>query len=197
MAAMPWLYFRAPPHIEVWARAWQADIHRALAEVECVTLDPTCFIAPDCLVFAEPHRAVSVGARAAIAHGAVVHGPVTLADDVCINPYATLEGGAGGVTVGEGSRIATGARLIAFNHQISPSRPVHEQSVTSRGIRIGRDVWIGANVGVTDGVEIGDHAVVAMGAVVTTSVLPWQVVGGVPARVLGDRRTWVGDASRG
>jgi acetyltransferase-like isoleucine patch superfamily enzyme len=51
-------------------------------------------------------------------------------------------------------------------------------------------VWIGANAGITDGVRIGDHAVVGMGAVVTADVPDWAVAGGVPARILGDRRRW-------
>ena len=53
---------------------------------------------------------------------------------------------------------------------------------------IGRDVWIAAGAGVTDGVTIGDHAVIGMGAVVTRDVPEWAIVGGVPARVIGDRR---------
>jgi acetyltransferase-like isoleucine patch superfamily enzyme len=71
---------------------------------------------------------------------------------------------------------------------MDPGRPVKDQPVTSRGIRIGADVWIGANAGVTDGVSVGDHAVVAMGAVVTRDVPEWALVGGVPARIIGDRR---------
>jgi acetyltransferase-like isoleucine patch superfamily enzyme len=71
---------------------------------------------------------------------------------------------------------------------MEPDRPVRAQPVRSRGVRIGRDVWIGAGAGITDGVSLGDHAVVAMGAVVTRDVEPWAIVGGVPARVIGDRR---------
>ncbi|HCE39958.1 MAG TPA: acyltransferase, partial [Alcanivorax sp.] len=59
--------------------------------------------------------------------------------------------------------------------------------VRSRGIRIGRDVWLGARAGVVDGVTIGDHAVVGMGAVVTRDVPPWTIVAGNPARPIGRR----------
>jgi acetyltransferase-like isoleucine patch superfamily enzyme len=71
---------------------------------------------------------------------------------------------------------------------LKAARNIKDQPVRSLGIRIGRDVWIGANAGVTDGVIIGDHAVVAMGAVVTRDVPEWAIVGGVPAVVIGDRR---------
>jgi acetyltransferase-like isoleucine patch superfamily enzyme len=47
---------------------------------------------------------------------------------------------------------------------------------------------VGANAGITDGVRIGDHAVVGMGAVVTRDVPAYAIVAGAPARVIGDRR---------
>ena len=52
---------------------------------------------------------------------------------------------------------------------------------------IGSDVWIGANVVVRSGVSIGHGAVVGSGAIVVKDVAPYNVVGGVPARVLGKR----------
>ncbi len=78
--------------------------------------------------------------------------------------------------------------LFAFDHGILPERSIREQPVRSRGIVVGEDVWIGAGATVTDGVRIGDHAVVGAGAVVTRDVPDWAVMGGVPARVLFDRR---------
>ena len=49
-------------------------------------------------------------------------------------------------------------------------------------IRIGNDVWIGANVIILDGVEIGDGAIIAAGAIVTKNVAPFSIVKGIPAQ---------------
>jgi chloramphenicol O-acetyltransferase type B len=51
-------------------------------------------------------------------------------------------------------------------------------------IVVGNDVWIGARVFVRDGVTIGDGAIIGAGAVVVADVLPYAVVGGVPAKIL-------------
>jgi len=51
-------------------------------------------------------------------------------------------------------------------------------------IKIGNDVWIGANVIVLDGVTIGDGAIIATGAVVNKDVPPYAIYGGVPAKLI-------------
>ena len=51
-------------------------------------------------------------------------------------------------------------------------------------IEIGNDVWIASNVVILPGVKIGDGAVLAAGAVVTKSVPPYAIIGGVPAKVI-------------
>ena len=56
-------------------------------------------------------------------------------------------------------------------------------------IIIGNDVWLGARAMVMDGVTIGDGAIIAAGAVVTRDVAPFSVVGGVPAKRIGERFT--------
>lgn len=185
---MPWLYFVLKGRHRAWAEAWQAEVQRELMELETVVLGEGGFVAPEARIFAEPGRAIRIGNRCAIAAEAFLHGPLVLGDDVSINARATLDGGTKGIEIGPGTRIATGAVLFAFDHGTDPERPIRTQRVRSRGIRIGADVWIGANAGITDGVFLGEHAVVAMGAVVTRDVPPWAVVGGVPARILGDRR---------
>ncbi len=56
-------------------------------------------------------------------------------------------------------------------------------------VSIGNDVWIGQNANILAGVEIGDGAVIAAGAVVIRNVPPYAIVGGVPAKVIRYRFT--------
>lgn len=51
-------------------------------------------------------------------------------------------------------------------------------------IRIGDDVWLGANVTVLQGVTIGRGCVVGTGSVVTRDLPPFTVAAGVPAKVI-------------
>lgn len=187
LAWMPWLYFSLKEKDRSWAQLWQHEVRARLAALEAVELDDTCFVAPSARLFGEPRRSVVVGARASIGAEAFVHGPVVVGADVSLNPRVALDGGRAGIEIGAGTRIATGVTIYAFDHGIAVGAPIRDQPVRSRGVRVGKDVWIGANAGITDGVVVGDGAVVAMGAVVTRDVPEGAIVGGVPARILGER----------
>ena len=52
---------------------------------------------------------------------------------------------------------------------------------------IGNDVWVGCNAVICRGVNVGDGAVIAAGAVVTKDVPPYSIVAGVPAKVIKKR----------
>ncbi len=185
---MPWLYFSMKPKQAAWARRWQQEVHAHLARMEAVTIDPSAFVAPQARIFAEPTREIEIRAGAAVAADAFLHGPIVVGEGVGINARVTIDGGSAGVVIGANTRIATGTTIFAFDHGIAPDELVRNQRCRSRGIRVGCDVWIGANAGITDGVTIGDHAVVGMGSVVTRDVPDWAIVAGAPAAVIGDRR---------
>ncbi|MFD0308111.1 acyltransferase [Streptomyces sp. NPDC127119] len=154
------------------------------------SIGPHCFVSPVAGVFTDTLR---LGENSYIAGHAYVTGEVTTGSDCTVNPYATVRGR---IALGDGVRIGAHSSLLGFNHGFGPDRPVHRQPLTSKGITVGDDVWIGSNVVVLDGVTIGDHCVVGAGAVVTKDLPPWSVTAGNPARRLRDRRE-SGPARRG
>jgi len=188
MEHMPHLYFEASADIRAWAAPWQEELRVALRMLESVVVDDTAFVARSARLFAEPRRPIKIGPRAAIAADAFLHGPIELGAEASINAFAVLDGGRKGIVIGEGTRIASHACVYAFDHGMTPNAAIRTQAVKSQGVRIGRDVWIGAHACITDGVIIGDHAVIGAGAVVTRDVEPYAIMAGVPARRIGDRR---------
>lgn len=69
------------------------------------------------------------------------------------------------------------------------SYPFKNRTPQKGGITIGNDVWIGMNVIILNGVTIGNAVTVAAGAVVTTDVPDYCVVGGVPAKIIKHKCT--------
>lgn len=86
-----------------------------------------------------------------------------------------------GIKIGENVRMGPGVKLISANHNIY-NYDIHDKE---KPIVIGDNCWIGANAVVLPGVEIGDHTIIAAGAVVTKS-FPEEdcIIGGVPAKVI-------------
>jgi acetyltransferase-like isoleucine patch superfamily enzyme len=96
----------------------------------------------------------------------------------------TVIDGSGGLTVGAGCDISSGAHIYSHSsvRRCVSGRTFRE--VERRPTRIGDRVFVGANAVVNMGVTIGDEAVVAAGAVVTRDVAARTVVAGVPARAV-------------
>jgi acetyltransferase-like isoleucine patch superfamily enzyme len=61
------------------------------------------------------------------------------------------------------------------------------EAVGERVVKVGHDVWIGARAIIMGGVSIGNGAIIGAGAVVTKPVAAYEIVGGLPARVIGQR----------
>lgn len=87
----------------------------------------------------------------------------------------------GGITIEDEVLIGPKVNLITENH---PLDPANRRALISKPIVVKRKAWIGAAATILPGVTIGENAVVAAGAVVTTDVPANTVVGGVPANVL-------------
>ncbi len=94
-----------------------------------------------------------------------------------------------GITVGSHCLIASGCYFIDHDHQTTRrDLPMGQQTGGPEApVVLENDVWVGANVVILKGVTIGRGAIVAAGAVVTDSIPPYEIWGGVPARKIGDR----------
>ena len=117
---------------------------------------------------------VSIGSRCLIGRGShiVGHWEIVIGDDIQTGPdvYITDQ-----------------------NHSYEdPVEPIGRQWPTEAPVRIGSGSWLGANAVILPGAELGEHVVVAAGAVVRGIVPPRTVVAGVPARVV--RRWEIGRA---
>ncbi|MEU0219958.1 acyltransferase [Streptomyces sp. NPDC006265] len=155
---------------------------RLLAGPGEVRLGEGCFVADTAAVHPD---VLHLGDRSYIAAHAYVTDAIRMGADCTVNPFTVVRGT---VTLGDGVRIGAHSSLLGFNHGLAPDLPVHQQPVTSQGITVGDDVWIGSHVVVVDGVTIGDHCVIGAGAVVTKDLPAWSVAAGNPARRLRDRR---------
>jgi putative colanic acid biosynthesis acetyltransferase WcaF len=94
-----------------------------------------------------------------------------------IGRHCTIDA-RGGVTIGQDVNISSHARLQTAKHLIDDPDFMHDYSP----ITVGDRAWIAEASIVLGGVNIGEGAVVAAGAVVTKDVEPFTVVGGVPAQ---------------
>ncbi len=182
---------REQVEVEPWFAVWsddgtwpgQGDRQAEVAARTAATLGERVFLAEGAHVAAS---SLSIGDRTYVAAGCVLRDDVGIGSDCTLNPYVVM---AGRVRIGNDVRIASFTALYGFNHLFDDlTRPIWHQGEVSEGIVVEDDVWIGTHVVICDGVTVGAHSVLAAGAVVTRDVPPWSVVGGVPARVLYDRR---------
>jgi acetyltransferase-like isoleucine patch superfamily enzyme len=89
------------------------------------------------------------------------------------------------VSIGRECIVADRVMLIDFDHGVvEVERPIREQGIYKRDVRVGNNVWIGYGAQILRGVSIGDNAIIGASAVVTKDVPANAVVAGVPARVI-------------
>ena len=120
-----------------------------------------------------------------------------------IEDYCVVNNGVGDVLVGANSRVGIGSILIGpvsvgnqviiaqhvvisgLNHGYQDIHvPIRLQPVNILPVVLDDECWVGSNSVITAGVQIGKHAIVAAGSVVTKNVPAFSVVAGNPARVI-------------
>lgn len=110
---------------------------------------------------------------------------ITIGENTTINRNSLI---LDKVQIGKYCSIAPNVVIVGSNHLFkNPLETIKSQGSELKGIIIEDDVWIAANVTILDGVTVGKGSVVAAGAVVTKSVPPYTIFGGVPAKEIGKR----------
>jgi serine acetyltransferase len=113
---------------------------------------------------------VRIGSRCVIGRGShiVGHWSIEIGDDIQTGPYVYIT-----------DQNHTYEDLV---------EPIGRQWPTEAAVRVGSGSWLGANVVVLPGAEIGEHVVVAAGSVVRGVIPDRSVVAGVPAKIV---RRWI------
>ncbi len=96
--------------------------------------------------------------------------------------------GNGGVEIGANTITGPHVCLLSTQHGIESGHLIRSQPLHRKKLTLGRDVFIGANATICAGISILDGAVVGSNSYVGSDVAPLAIVGGVPARRIGERR---------
>lgn len=107
---------------------------------------------------------------------------LSIGNNCVINRETYLDGRVG-IVIGNNVNISFQTCILSLHHDHNePAFPAIGGLVTIRD-----HAWIGARAIILPGVTVGEGAVVAAGAVVNRDVGDYEVVGGVPAKKIGDR----------
>lgn len=108
---------------------------------------------------------------------------IKIGEDTIIGDHAFLDGRAP-LAIGNHVDIASSVMIYNSEHDLEKD----DFSARTEPVEIGDYVFIGPRAIILPGVKVGKGAVVAAGAVVTKDVPDFAIVGGVPAKVIGERK---------
>lgn len=95
----------------------------------------------------------------------------------------------GGLHIGDDCLISANVSIVASNYRFDDlDTPIYKQGHTSKGIKIGDNVWIGSNCSILDGAEIGDGSIISANSTVSGTIPANSVAQGSPASVIFTRR---------
>ena len=89
-----------------------------------------------------------------------------------------------GCAIGEGLTVHTGNHARIIGRFVGTITETEKPDNYDKDVIVEEDVWIGSNVTLLAGVTIGRGSTIAAGSVVTKSIPPYCIAGGVPAKLI-------------
>jgi acetyltransferase-like isoleucine patch superfamily enzyme len=152
--------------------------------------DGLAFVCPRVTFEIGPGAVVYLGRWSWIGHGTKIRaheGEVRIGAKSVLGQECTISAFQH-VSIGRECIVADRVMLIDFDHGVvETERPVREQGIYKRDVRVGHNVWVGYGACFLRGVTVGDNSVVGTYTVVNRDVAADTVVAGVPVRLLRRR----------
>lgn len=118
-----------------------------------------------------------------------VRGLLEMGAGSSIAQNGSIGGWEAGVFIGENVMIAPNVVIVAFDHGTARTDiPMVRQENIAAPVYIEDDVWVSANVTIGKGVRIGKGSIIGANSYVNRDIAPYSIVGGVPAKVIKNRR---------
>ena len=116
---------------------------------------------------------------------------ITIGERVSIGSRCFLWAGPdkGRIVIGDDVLFGPEVVITAANYRFNDGAPVTKQLMEEGDVIVGADVWIGARAIILPGVTIGDGAIIGAGALVRNDIPAFGIAVGVPARVVGQRKS--------
>jgi acetyltransferase-like isoleucine patch superfamily enzyme len=149
--------------------------------------DGLCFVCPGVKLEIGRQATITLGRWSWLGHGCKVRaheGSVSIGAKSVLGQECTISAYQH-VSIGRECIIADRVMMIDFDHgMVEVERPIREQGIYKRDVKVGHNVWIGYGACVLRGVTVGDNAVIGTSSVVTADVPANAVVGGIPAKLI-------------
>lgn len=164
---------------------------------EMIHLKGTINIGRKCFINPVSERGLVCGRNVSMGYGTYIEltGSLHLlgkgmivGDNVGLGSHGFYGSGSGLLEIGDDTIIGNYVSIHPENHNYKDMRvPIRLQGVNGKGVRIGKNCWIGAKATILDGTVIGNGCIVAAGAVVKGQFPDNVIIGGVPAKIIKER----------
>lgn len=107
-------------------------------------------------------------------------GSLKIGNRTLISSNVNINSGVGNIKIGSNTMIAANTYIINSDHDVFDALSVRDSGHITKDIKIGNNVWIGANCTILKGVNIGEGAIIGAGSIITKDVKPYSINYGSP-----------------